>query len=384
MKSIALLGSSGSIGESTLAVVRHLPERFRVVALSTHSNTAVLLKQIKEFRPLSVNVVDYDAARRIRPLLPRKVKLYVGKEGLEEIVCQKSIDQVLIAVSGAGALSPLLKAIEAKKEIALANKEALVMAGPLVRERARRYKVTLLPIDSEQSAIWQCLEGEDPTRLKTIYLTASGGPLRTLARKALPGVSIARVLQHPRWRMGKKITVDSATLMNKGLELLEAMALFGVDSKKVKVVIHPEAIVHSMVEFIDGVVMAQLSATDMRIPIQYALSYPQRIANRFPVLNFYRMQALHFQRPCVKRFPCLGLAYQAAHALGTMPCVLNAANEVCVRSFLERRISFVAIAQVVEKVMRGHKTVRNPGLGEIYAADTWARQKAHEVISRAH
>jgi 1-deoxy-D-xylulose-5-phosphate reductoisomerase len=274
-----------------------------------------------------------------------------------------------------------MRAIEGAKTIALANKEALVMAGGLIGRKLTRHKAQIIPVDSEQSAIWQCLQGEDKKKIKSVYLTASGGPLRKTSAKEFPRISVEKVLRHPRWKMGVKITVDSATLMNKGLELLEAMHLFGLAVDKVKVLIHPEAIIHSMVEFIDGVIMAQLSITDMRIPIQYALSYPERLASPIKGVNFVALKALHFEKPDMQKFPCLRLAYEAARILGTMPAVLNATNEVAVAEFLKRRIKFSAIPYLIERVMRRHRTTLCPTLDDILNADTWARQEVYRVLS---
>ena len=290
---------------------------------------------------------------------------------------------VLVAISGSAALKPLLAAIDAKKDIALANKEALVMAGDLVMKRAKTKGVTIIPVDSEQSAIWQCLKSEERSDIEHIYLTASGGPLKDITRTSLRNISLSRVLKHPRWSMGKKITVDSATMMNKGLELLEAMFLFNVPLKKVRIIIHPEAIVHSMVEFVDGVILAQLSATDMRIPIQYALSYPKRLTGKIPRLDFPALKTLHFEKPDFRKFPCLGLAVRSAEKLGTMPTVMNAANEVSVGEFLKHKLKFNDIARVIERVMDRHRNITRPGLGEIFKADLWARIEAVEFIKRS-
>jgi len=381
MKRIAILGSTGSIGQSALEVIRHFPDRFEVYALCANSNTDLLYKQIREFHPRFVCVGDAILAQRLKARLGRKAKLLAGEEGLEEVVRDRRVEKVLMAISGSGALMPLLAAISAGKKIALANKEALVMSGPLLMRMAARTGAKIFPIDSEQSAIWQCLEGQDPDKLKNIYLTASGGPLRMTNPKQLKNISIERVLRHPRWKMGKKISVDSATLMNKGLELLEAMFLFKVPQEKVKILIHPEAIVHSMVEFVDGVVMAQLSATDMRIPIQYALSYPERLSNSLPSVDFYKLRELRFQEPDFKKFPCLSLAYSAARQLGTMPAVLNAANEVSVQEFLRKRLSFDSIAKVIEKVLKRHYNRVDPGLRDIVEADSWARRESYRIIN---
>ena len=383
MKQIAILGSTGSIGQSTLDIVRHFPGKFRVLGLSSNSNIEVLYRQIREFHPAYVCLNDHKAASKLKSRLNLKsTRIFRGEDGLKEIIKHKSLDQVVLAISGSAALSPLLASIEEKKDIALANKEALVMAGPAIMNKANRKKVKIIPVDSEQSAIWQCLDGEDKKKLKKIYLTASGGPFRKTKKKDFKGITKAEVLRHPRWRMGVKITVDSATLMNKGLEVLEAMFLFNVALDKIKVLIHPEAIIHSMVEFIDGVVLAQLSVTDMRIPIQFALTYPERLDSSLTPIDFYNIKSLNFQKPDWNKFPCLGLAYRAAKELGTMPCVLNAANEVSVESFLSKRLAFVAIPEVIEKVLNRHRNNANPGLNDILAADSWARQETIRVIEK--
>ncbi|TAM39706.1 1-deoxy-D-xylulose-5-phosphate reductoisomerase, partial [bacterium] len=323
------------------------------------------------------------------------IKIYSGDEGLEELVKDKRIDQVMFALSGAAALRPLVSAIKSGHDIALANKEAMVMAGPIIMRLAARHKVNILPVDSEQSAIWQALSGQAcadtrpyrigryaPLRsIRTIYLTASGGPFRNMPKNRLSSVGIKDVLAHPRWRMGRKITVDSATLMNKGLELLEAMFLFNIEARKIKVLIHPEAIIHSMVEFADGVVMAQLSQPDMRIPIQYALSYPGRLAGDLPKINFYSLKNLHFEKPNFDKFPALGLAYQAAGELGSMPAVLNAANEESVESFLNKKIRFLDIPRVTARVMSRHRRINSPDLRQVMQADAWAREEAKSLIS---
>jgi len=376
MKRIAVLGSSGSIGQSTLSVIRSLPDKFRVEALSVNSDIHSLRKQIEEFSPRFVCVRDKDAYSKLNAGLSSSIKVFCGEEGLSEMVKESRIDLVMFAITGSAALNPLLSAIKSGKDIALANKEALVMAGPLLMRLAKKYKADILPVDSEQSAIWQSIGGFRQTDIRRVYLTASGGSLRNLPASQFKRVSLEKVLRHPRWKMGKKITVDSATLMNKGLELLEAMFLFGLGAEKVKVLIHPEALIHSMVEFNDGVIMAQLSAADMRIPIQYALSYPDRLLNKLPGVDFYRLHKMHFEKPDLKKFPCLALAYQAARGLGTLPAVLNAANEVSVNYFLNKRISFLAIPRIVEKVMRRHTNITKPNLSDIMAADSWARVEA--------
>jgi len=382
MQRIAILGSTGSIGENALEVVRCFPDKFRVVALSTDSNIGILYRQIKEFAPLYVCVRNKEAAGKLKGMVNSKIKVFSGAIGLEELVESKGIDKVLVAITGSAALVPLLKAIDSGKQITLANKEALVMAGRIIMDKADKKKIRIIPIDSEQSAIWQCLEFQDKSKLKNIYLTASGGPFRETRVKDLKNISIEKVINHPRWKMGRKISVDSANLMNKGLELLEAMFLFNVPVDKIKIVIHPEAIVHSMVEFVDGVVLAQMSAADMRIPIQYALSYPVRLANSLPKLDFYKLKELRFLPPDFKKFPSLGLAYRAARQLGTVPSVLNAANEVCVQGFLNRRINFISILEIVERVIDRHKNTLKPDLKCILEADSWARGEALRLMER--
>lgn len=381
MKNIAILGSTGSIGLSALEVIRNFPDRFRVVGLSTNADISTLEKQIKEFRPIFVCVKDACAAKRLEKGLAKDVRLFSEDAGLSAMLAEKKIEKVLLAICGSAALAPLLRAIDTGKEIALANKEALVMAGGLIMKEAQKKKAKIIPVDSEQSAIWQCLETGDPLKLKNIYLTASGGPFFKAGRQErLKDISIEQVLRHPRWRMGRKISVDSANLMNKGLELLEAMFLFGLPCEKIKVIIHPQAIIHSMVEFIDGVVLAQLSATDMRIPIQYALLYPDRLANEFPPIDFYKLKRLEFYEPDFKRFPALRLAYRAAKELGSLPAVLNAANEISVAEFLKGRLKFVCIPQVIENVIGRHRNNTDVDLEDILEADAWARREAYRFI----
>ncbi len=374
MKRIAVLGSSGSIGINTLDVVREFPGRFAVESLAVHSNIGLLEKQIAEFRPRRVCV--FDPAKAAELSRRARVRVLSGEEGLEELAADPRADAVMMAVSGSAALAPLLSAVEAGTDVCLANKEALVMAGTLVTGRARRSGARIMPVDSEQSAIWQCLEGQDRAKLKKILLTASGGPFYGWDARRLSAITRADALRHPRWKMGQKITIDSATLMNKGLEVIEAMHLFGVGPEKIEVVIHPEAVIHSMVEFLDGVVMAQLSVTDMRIPIQYALSYPQRLASPLNGPDFFALKALNFGRPDTRRFPCLRLAFEAAREGGTLPCVLNAANEVCVERFARGQLAFMSIPLCVEKVMKAHRNVARPRLADIRAADRWAREEA--------
>ncbi|MBU0503379.1 MAG: 1-deoxy-D-xylulose-5-phosphate reductoisomerase [Candidatus Omnitrophota bacterium] len=382
MKNIVILGSTGSIGENALAVCRNLPGRFKIAGLSANSRVDILSRQIKEFRPWFVSVNNKEAGLELKSKIGTFTKVFIGDQGLELMLEDKRINAVLLAISGSACLLPLLKAIDKGKEIALANKEALVMAGPMIMRKALEKKIRIIPIDSEQSAIWQCLDGRDKQELKNIYLTASGGPFRELNRIEFKGISVKDTLRHPRWQMGRKITVDSATLMNKGLEILEAMYLFNVPVEKIKVLVHPEAIIHSMVEFIDGVVMAQLSVTDMRIPIQYALTYPKRLSGEAGRVDFYKLRRMNFDKPDLKKFPCLGLAYLAAKEKGTVPAVLNAGNEISVDEFLKGNLKFINIPKVIEKVISRHKKIRDPNLEQILRADNWARQEAHRIINK--
>jgi 1-deoxy-D-xylulose-5-phosphate reductoisomerase len=361
MKKIAILGSTGSIGTSALRVIRSNPKAFRAVALSAYSNVRVFARQVRFFKPV-LTCADGN------------------REGLRKICADPRVDHVLVAISGSAALDPLLWAIDRKKEISLANKEALVMAGPLVMARAAAMGVTIIPIDSEQSAIWQCLQGQDRSRIRKIYLTASGGPFRGMSVKKLSKISVDDALRHPRWKMGKKITLDSATLMNKGLEVIEAMHLFGVTPDQIEVLVHPESVIHSMVEFVDGSVMAQLSVTDMRVPIQYALSYPERIASRLPAVDFVKMKSLNFEKPDMSAFRCLALALRAARAGATMPAVLNAANDVAVGAFVANRIPFTGIPVVIERVMDKHRIKPRPDLEDIKNSDAWARMAAVKLL----
>lgn len=382
MKRIAVLGSTGSIGCNTLDIVARFPGKFEIVGLSTNSNIGLLYQQARRFSPKLVAVGDKERAWDLKVKLNSKIKLLAGEEGIQALAQDKNIDLVVIAISGSGALFPLMKAIEQGKTIALANKEALVMAGSIIIKKAKEKNVTIIPIDSEQSAIWQCLEGRRKTELRRVYLTASGGPFKDTQINKLKKVTLKEVLNHPRWKMGKKVTVDSATLMNKGLELLEAMYLFGLEFSQISVLIHPQAIIHSMTEFVDGSILAQLSITDMRVPIQYALSYPERFVSNLPALDFFKLKNLNFSKPDLKKFPCLSLACEAAKAGGTLPCVLNAANEVTIEAFLNGKIDFLSISEIIGKVMHRHRIEKQPNLQEIFLAHGWARGEAERLVKR--
>ncbi len=380
MKRIVVLGSTGSVGQNTLKVIASLGEKFRVVGLSAYSNVSTLLRQVRQFKPKWICLVDELCAKRAKARLPSSCRLLSGRGGLQDLIQESNADSVVLAVSGAEALMPLFKAVAMKKTVILANKEALVIAGSIIMPLAARYGVRILPVDSEQSAIWQCLEKRDKNQLRRVYLTASGGPFKNYNSEQLKGISISDVLRHPRWNMGKRITVDSATLMNKGLEIIEAMWLFDLDLSQIKVIIHPEAVIHSMVEFIDGVILAQLSVTDMRIPIQYALTYPQREATTLKPLNFFKLRKLNFQKPDLRRFPCLRLAIEAAAEGGSLPCVLNAADEMAVNAFLNKRIKFTDIPTIIAKVLNRHRKIAKPSLEEILAVDDWARAEARKIM----
>ena len=374
VKQLVVLGSTGSIGQQTLEVVRALPHRFRIIGLAAGKNFDLLAKQINEFKPRFVYFHDKEAQAH----LPGG-----GHEllSLEDIACHPQTDIVVIATSGKSGLVPTLAAVKAGKKICLANKESLVMAGEIITSEAKLNAAQILPVDSEHSAIWQCLEGETQPAAQLI-LTASGGPFRHYSSAQLSKVTAKQALKHPSWQMGSKVTIDSATLMNKGLEVIEAHWLFNMPFDNIKVLIHPQSIVHSMVEFVDGSIKAQLSYPDMRLPIQYALSYPERLANpQLPRLDWSRINSLTFEQPDFDTFPCLKLAIVVGNKGGTYPAVLCAADEVAVELFLSQRIKFIDIAKLVEQALEEHQVVAQPTLEEILAADAWAREKVLQLIS---
>ncbi len=379
-----VLGSTGSIGVNALGVSELLGERCRVVGLSAYGNKERLLLQIRRYSPEVVAVWEESVAREIRSLGLRvrgkPLIVLSGMEGLLELATWPGANFVLSAVVGAVGLRPLLAALRAGRTVALANKEALIMAGELVVQEAKRWKATLLPVDSEHSAIFQCLQGSTPRDVKRLILTASGGPFYRY-KKSLAGVSVAQALAHPTWKMGRKITIDSATLMNKGLETLEAGILFGLPIDRVDVVIHPQSIVHSLVEFKDGAMLAQLSWPDMCLPIQYAMTYPDRLPGRLPGLDLAKAKNLEFFEPNFRRFPCLTLAREAARKGGTWPAVLNAADEIAVHAFLNEEIPFTAIPKIIEKTLAKHKGGEHLSLSAVLEADRWGRQTAKEFIS---
>lgn len=380
LKSIVILGSTGSIGMSTLKVVERFPTKFKVFALSAYNNVKLLEKQIHQFKPRFAVVNDKGMAYFQKRDLKGTKLLHVDHD-LEDLVSRKSVSHVVIGMRGSAALGPFLSAVESGKTVAPANKEALVIAGELIMRKARQNNAVIVPVDSEQSAIFQSLQGHNRSELKKIYLTASGGTLRQVPRSQFDKLSVAEILKHPRWKMGKKITVDSATLMNKGFEIIEALRLFELSVDQVEVVIHPEAIIHSMVEYVDGSIIAQLGVTDMRIPIQYALTYPQRLDVGLKPLDFCRLKALHFEKPDFRKFPALTLAIEVARQGGTLPSVLNAADEEAVDAFLKKQIKLTSIFKSVEKVISRHRVKNKPNLNQILEADAWAREETRKVIS---
>lgn len=376
---ITILGSTGSIGTSALDVVRHYPERFDVVGLAANANIDLLAKQVREFRPKYVAVANRDAARKLSEQLPG-VNIAAGREGLEEIAAAPA-DVVLCGIVGAVGLKPVLSAIDAGNAIALANKEPLVMAGPLIMERARAKGITVLPVDSEHNAIFQCLQGHRVEDVQCIHLTASGGPFYGRPRETLVGVTPAQATRHPTWNMGAKISVDSATLMNKGLEVVEAMWLFGLPLEKVEVVIHPQSIVHSLVEFTDGSILAHLGLTNMKFPIQYALTWPERVPEPMGRLDLTTMRELTFAKPDFSEFPCLAYAMEAARTGGTAPAILNAANERAVDAFCKGQIEFLRISEVVREVMDECPGSHDVTLEAVLEADALARERAGHVMT---
>ena len=378
IKRLAILGSTGSVGVTTLSVVERFPQRFEVVALAAGKNLGRLREQVQKFAPKLVSVNGEDSARELRALLPGfRGEVLWGDEGVTAAAAHAQADMVVSALVGAAGLRPTLAAIRAGHDIALANKEALVISGELMTREAARVGGRLLPVDSEHNAVFQALGGHDRRAVKRIILTASGGPFLGLASSELPHVTPQQALQHPTWKMGNKITVDSATLMNKGLEVIEARWLFDLPPEKIAVIIHPQSIVHSMVEYIDGSVLAQLGVPDMAIPISYALAFPDRLPmNHLPALDLAAVSSLTFCDPDVERFPCLRLAYEALRKGGTSPAVLNAANEVTVESFLGGWISFTDIASINERVLEAHDAHAVESLEDLLEADRWARAHA--------
>ena len=384
MKRIAILGSSGSIGKQAIDLASKMKEKVYVEALAVGSNLKVLKAQIKKFNPSAVSIAnDLDAIELKKWCISNKIKtnVYSGQSGLEKLATMPKVDTVLAAIVGSVGLKSIIAAIKAKKNVALANKESIVMAGHHIIKLAAKNGVSVLPVDSEHSAIFQCCIGEKKSQIRKIILTASGGPFYKYAGD-FSKITVEQALAHPTWKMGKKITIDSATLMNKGLEAIEASILFGVPIDKVEIVIHPQSIVHSMVEYIDGSIIAQLSTPDMRLPIQYALTYPERLKSNIKFLNLVEVGRLEFYKPDFNKFPCLKLAYLAAEKGGSLPTVMNASNEIAVKSFLDKEIKFTDIAKIVDKTMKAHKISKNIFLEKFFESDSWARVYARNLIEK--
>jgi 1-deoxy-D-xylulose-5-phosphate reductoisomerase len=384
MKNVVLLGSTGSIGTSTLKVAEDLPDHIRLVGLAAGNNVDLLIEQGRRHQPAALSIHAPDKAEALRRTFGHTTDVFSGEEGLLRLATLEGADIVLIAIVGTAGLKPALAAIRAGKDIAVASKEILVMAGEIVMREARRQGVRVLAVDSEHSAIFQCLDGKPSDSVRRLILTASGGPFRNAGewpRERFSEITVERALQHPSWVMGQKITIDSATLFNKGLEMIEARWLFDIGMDRVSVVIHPQSVVHSMVEFVDGSILAQLSTPDMCLPIQYALTYPERQGSDRVQTDFTQLGSLTFEAPDLERFPALALARRAGEAGGTLPAVLNAANEIAVDAFVEKRISFPAISEVVRRTMDQHPVMRHPTLDQILEADAWARKEAqHHVL----
>jgi 1-deoxy-D-xylulose-5-phosphate reductoisomerase len=380
-KRVVILGATGSIGDSALKVAHDIPERMEIVGLAANSNAEKLATAANKTRPEAVCLVDESKIDILQAALEYKPKVFSGENGLREIARLENAEMVLIAIVGTAGLHPALDAIEAGKDLAVASKEILVMAGEAVTAAARKRNVKILPVDSEHNAIFQCLDGR-ASEVRRILLTASGGPFRKTPANELGDVTVEKALKHPTWNMGPKITIDSATLFNKGLEMIEAHWLFDVEMKRVEVVIHPQSIVHSMVEFADGSTLAQLSYSNMCFPIQYAVTWPDRVPNSLPPLDFSTLSKLEFEIPRYDDFPALNLARCAGETGGTLPAVMNAANEVAVAAFLGRKLRFPQIWQTVGEVMDRHDSVAHPDLDAILAADQWAREEARRLVGK--
>ena len=371
---IAILGSTGSIGKQALDVISQHPDLLTAEVLTANTQADELIRQALLFKPNCVVIGDKNLYPQVKNALAEtETKVFAGSESLDDVVQMDCVDMVLTAVVGFAGLSPTIKAIESGKTIALSNKETLVVGGEYISRLAIERKVAVLPVDSEHSAVFQCLNGEVGNAIRTIYLTASGGPFRRMSRADMENVTVEQALRHPNWSMGRKVTIDSASMMNKGLEMIEAKWLFGVEAKQIKAVIHPQSVIHSMVEFEDGCLKAQLGVADMRLPIQYALMYPDRLPNNSKPFNPFENDTLTFEQPDFDRFPCLAFAYEAIEKGGNMPAVMNAANEVAVQAFLDGRIRFTQIADIIAKAMNTFSYIKNPSLEDYFMTDREVR-----------
>jgi 1-deoxy-D-xylulose-5-phosphate reductoisomerase len=380
-KQIAILGSTGSIGTQTLEVIENNPSLFELYAITANNNVDLLVSQALKYKPEFVvigNEAHYVALKEA--LKDEPVKVFAGEDSIAQVAEMQPIDIVVTAMVGYSGLKPTIQAIRAGKRIALANKETLVVAGELISSLVSEYRAEIVPVDSEHSAIFQCLVGENPDAVEKLILTASGGPFRNKSLDELKNVTSAQALQHPNWTMGAKITIDSATMMNKGFEIIEAKWLFGIPAEKIEVVVHPQSIIHSMVQFTDGSVKAQMGLPDMRLPIQYALTYPQRLATDFERLDFAKFSELTFEKPDTQRFRCLALAYQAMNKGGNMPCILNAANEIVNRAFLENKIGFLQMSDIIEKVISQATFIQTPNYEDYVRTDEEARRRTEGLI----
>ena len=378
MKHLSILGSTGSIGTQTLDIVRQYPNEFNIVGLTTNKNSDLLLKQIKEFKPKAVAIMDRSKTDDL--LNFSSAQVYSGIEGLNKIATLNEADTVVNALVGSVGIEPTYNAIKSKKNIALANKETLVAAGSIIMDEIKKNDANLMPIDSEHSAIFQCLNGENVKEVSKITITCSGGPFKNYSKYQLENATVQGALRHPTWNMGDKITIDSATLMNKGFEVIEAHWLYGIDYEKVKIIIHPQSIVHSLVEFVDKSVIAQLGLPDMKIPIQYALTYPKRLQNLSKSLDLTEIKNLEFKEPDFENFSCMKYAYEDGAIGGTMPAVMNAANEIAVYAFLENKIRFLDISRLIRKMMDKHKPIKNPGLNELLEVDRKVKEETKVII----
>ncbi|GAB6183390.1 1-deoxy-D-xylulose-5-phosphate reductoisomerase [Thermodesulfovibrio hydrogeniphilus] len=380
MKNVVILGSTGSIGKSALEVIKMFPEKFKVLGLGAKSSIEILEEQIREFKPKYVAVHEKKACEALKKRI-KNIEILQGQEGISEIAKLKEADIVISAIVGAAGLVPTFEAVKAGKTIGLANKESLVMAGEIIKREAKKSGAKIIPVDSEHSAVFQCINGCNRSYIKKIWLTASGGPFRGKKKEEIENVTPKEALNHPKWKMGKRITIDSATLMNKGFEVIEAHHLFDIPVENIGVLIHPQSIIHSLVEFVDGTYLAQMSNPDMKAPIALALSFPDRLHDIIKPIDWAATSHLSFELPDTEVFPCLKLAYEAVKIGGTMPTVLNAADEIAVEAFLSGRLKFSNIYKVIKKVMNSHSVKAVESIDDVIEADKWAREKAWSVIS---